>query len=260
MSWCKKHNLVQFIRGHGIEIGALNNPLRLGEKVASVLYIDRADRESLIGQNPETCETGIRKPDMIADAEDLGPLLSDSQDFVIACHVLEHMPNPLKALLEIFRVLKPGGILYLSIPDKRFTFDNKRPITTLTHVIKDYKEGATVETSTSHYQEWVDLVELQKHKPLFTTVDEAKRYRIHFHVWVPESVPEMLQYLAKEHRTPYTLVDYYFKNGDLDLVFICRKAGDPDGAFPQVLREKYSQCRSLLCRIPNPFLKKAHIR
>lgn len=237
------------IHGHGIEIGALNNPLQLGKKVSSVLYVDIADKEGLIGQNPETGKTGIYKPDMIADAEDLRPLLSNSLDFVIACHVLEHLPNPLKALMEIWRVLKPGGILYLSVPDKRFTFDNKRPVTTLKHVIEDYKEGATVETSTEHYQEWVDLVELQKQKPLFTSVDAAKRYRIHFHVWVPESIPEILQYLAKEHQAPYRLVDYYYKNGDMDLVFICRKGGGSEDALTSVLKEKYSSCRSLAHRL-----------
>lgn len=37
-------------------------------------------------------------------------------DFVIANHIMEHIPDDLKAMKEIFRVLKPGGTAILQVP------------------------------------------------------------------------------------------------------------------------------------------------
>lgn len=41
-------------------------------------------------------------------------------DYVNCSHVLEHLVNPIGALKEIARVLKPGGYLYLETPDIRW--------------------------------------------------------------------------------------------------------------------------------------------
>jgi ubiquinone/menaquinone biosynthesis C-methylase UbiE len=65
----------------------------------------------------------------------------DSQDFVIANHVLEHVEDPLRALKSVSRVLHARGVAYLALPDKRFTFDKDRQITSLDHVIKDHRDG-----------------------------------------------------------------------------------------------------------------------
>lgn len=45
------------------------------------------------------------------------PFLNDSFDLILFCEILEHLRNqPLKAIQEIYRVLKPGGSLLLSTP------------------------------------------------------------------------------------------------------------------------------------------------
>jgi SAM-dependent methyltransferase len=40
-------------------------------------------------------------------------------DFVYANQVFEHLPDPVQALQDICRQLKPGGIVYLRVPDGR---------------------------------------------------------------------------------------------------------------------------------------------
>ena len=59
-------------------------------------------------------------------AENL-PFEDNSFDMVYSSHVLEHIPNPEKALQEIYRVLKPGGINFCVVPtraDKVLAFFN----------------------------------------------------------------------------------------------------------------------------------------
>ena len=52
------------------------------------------------------------------DAQYLHGLSDDSFDFVYSSHCLEHMQNPVVALENWLRVLKPGGYLIVSIPDE----------------------------------------------------------------------------------------------------------------------------------------------
>jgi predicted SAM-dependent methyltransferase len=61
------------------------------------------------------------KPDFVADAADLSIIPSESFDEVCASAILEHIawPNGYKALSEWARVLKPGGVLKVSVPDMR---------------------------------------------------------------------------------------------------------------------------------------------
>lgn len=43
------------------------------------------------------------------------PYDDQSFDFVMAAHVLEHLPDPQRALEEMIRVLKPGGMVFLCV-------------------------------------------------------------------------------------------------------------------------------------------------
>jgi predicted SAM-dependent methyltransferase len=47
--------------------------------------------------------------------DSIGP---ESYDLVIACDVLEHVADDKLALREIFRILKPGGCVILTVPQK----------------------------------------------------------------------------------------------------------------------------------------------
>ena len=64
--------------------------------------------------------------DIVSPGDQL-PLEDNSVDFVVSSHVIEHFPDPIKALSEWYRVVKPGGYLYIIAPHKERTFDNERP-------------------------------------------------------------------------------------------------------------------------------------
>jgi len=61
-------------------------------------------------------------------------------DYIIASHVFEHIPDPIGWLNECAECLKPGGHLGLAIPDKRFTFDLPRQLTSLADWIGAFAE------------------------------------------------------------------------------------------------------------------------
>lgn len=44
-------------------------------------------------------------------------------NWTVSSHVMEHVPDPIGWLSEIFEVLKPGAVLSLALPDKKFCFD-----------------------------------------------------------------------------------------------------------------------------------------
>jgi SAM-dependent methyltransferase len=53
--------------------------------------------------------------DFVGDARVLA-VADGSVDVVLCTQVLEHIPEPVRVLQEIFRVLRPGGTLILSVP------------------------------------------------------------------------------------------------------------------------------------------------
>lgn len=58
-----------------------------------------------------------RNPDVVADICHLGSRFADnSYDAVFMIEVLEHVHTPTKAIAEVHRVLKPGGICVMSVP------------------------------------------------------------------------------------------------------------------------------------------------
>jgi SAM-dependent methyltransferase len=92
----------------------------------------------------------------IKEGTDLNPIADSSYDFILSSHSLEHIANPIKALKEWLRVLKKGGTILAILPDKNFTFDHKRPVTTFDHLMDDYKND-TQENDLTHVDEIISL-------------------------------------------------------------------------------------------------------
>ncbi|KAJ8611386.1 hypothetical protein CTAYLR_006502 [Chrysophaeum taylorii] len=79
---------------------------------------------------------------IVADAHNLtGIVAPASYELVYASHVLEHMRDPIRALLEWDHVLVPGGTLFLIVPWKQNTFDHFRAPNTLEQLAQKYVRG-----------------------------------------------------------------------------------------------------------------------
>ncbi len=88
-----------------LDVGAGDAPYR--ELFSHVTYMT-SDWE----QSPHE---GAKTADIVASAEELG-IGAGSFDAVLCTQVLEHVPDPATVLAELFRVLRPGGPLYLTAP------------------------------------------------------------------------------------------------------------------------------------------------
>jgi SAM-dependent methyltransferase len=67
------------------------------------------------------------------------PFHDDTYDIILCNHVLEHIPDDTKAMQELYRVMKPGGMGIFQIPQ-----DLKRAITFSDDSITDQKERAKI--------------------------------------------------------------------------------------------------------------------
>jgi SAM-dependent methyltransferase len=178
---------LRFLRGTGIEIGALDFPLRVPAD-ARVSYVDYLDGAALREAYGSTLLPGrtLVVPDVVDDGERLKSFTDSSLDFVIANHMLEHVQDPIAALQHHLRVLRPGGVLYLALPDARFTFDAPRKRTTIEHLLRDHRDGPHI-SRREHYEECAHLIEGHRGEILTKRMQEmeAQDLRPHFHVWEP---------------------------------------------------------------------------
>jgi len=124
------------IAGQGIELGALHSPFPVPE-TAEVEYVDRFSTAQLRAEYPELADLPLVEVDRVDDGERLTTVPDRSQDFVIASHFLEHCEDPVGTLAAHLRVLRPGGVLLLALPDRRDGIDRHREATTLEHLVAD---------------------------------------------------------------------------------------------------------------------------
>lgn len=176
----------RFLFGEGLEIGPLHQPLPMPEQ-ASARFVDRMATDDLRREYPELADWDLTPVDVIDDGEKLETIGAESQDFIVANHFLEHCENPIRTIETHLGKLKPGGLLFYAVPDKRFTFDFRRPVTPLEHMIADYEESPARSRS-EHYEQWARLVLAEEDEPEEASVSrarelEAAAYSIHMHVW-----------------------------------------------------------------------------
>ncbi|MCB0358078.1 MAG: glycosyltransferase [Bdellovibrionales bacterium] len=194
------------LHGIGLEIGALHRPMVRHDDM-TVVHVDRLTTAELRKHYPELEGQPLVEPDIIDDAETLATVEGESYDFVIAAHVIEHMKNPLGALETWWRVLKPGGLLYLIVPDKRETFDKPRVRTLLEHIILDYRQPSAARDF-EHFLDFSIHAQGSSGSQALADARElaSKDYSIHFHVFTPEDIEVLIDYFST-HIKPFTIVE-----------------------------------------------------
>jgi SAM-dependent methyltransferase len=185
------------LKGRGAEVGALNNPSWVPAG-CQVSYFDCASVEEALAAFPELSAADLVAVDHIGnlDRGDLAQAFPHQDlDFIIANHVIEHVANPLRLLEQLFTVVRVGGYVVLSAPDKEFTFDKPRELTPFEHVFEEYQRG--VETvDRAHYEAFVRAVLPDRLEPgdknLDALIAHVASRREHAHVWTATTFREFV--------------------------------------------------------------------
>jgi predicted SAM-dependent methyltransferase len=211
----------RYLRGEGLEIGALHRPLPTPAR-ARVRYVDRLDAEGLRRHYPELAREPLVDVDVIDNGETLASQADASADFIIANHFIEHTEDPLGTLANHLRVLRPGGIEYLAVPDRRRTFDVDRSPTPLEHLQRDREQGPAW-SRPLHQEEWARLVDKLPPEQVEARVRELEEsdYSIHFHVWAPDEFEAVLTYAREEAQLPFRVEE--LQPNDHEFIAILRR-------------------------------------
>jgi predicted SAM-dependent methyltransferase len=211
----------RYLSGDGIEIGALHNPLPL-PRSARVRYVDRLPVAELRAHYPELEQEPLVHVDILDDGERLATVPDSSLDFVVANHFLEHTEDPLGTLVNLFRVLRPEGVLYLALPDKRHTFDINRPVTSFEHLLRDFDEGPHVSRQ-DHFEEWARMVDRVPEDEVPRRVEQLleQDYSIHYHVWTQRDALELLTVVRQRLTLDFDIE--LMEQIEHEVVFVMRK-------------------------------------
>jgi SAM-dependent methyltransferase len=197
----------------------MDNPLKVFNG-AHVLYVDRKTVDELRSDFPKR-ESGLVDVDIIDDGQHLVKIPDDSADFVIANHVLEHYEDPIMAIKTAFRVLRPGGVLFLAVPDKRHTFDKYRSITSLEHLIQDHRVGPMFSRE-DHFGDNFDKKNycLEDFEEFIANTPVKSEY-VHYHIWTDKEIVELLSYIEKGWRLGFSILEAV--NAGFENIFIVEK-------------------------------------
>jgi SAM-dependent methyltransferase len=221
-----RESLAGYLRGSGIEVGALHNPLPVDKQLCEVKYVDRFTEEELRRIYPELADQKIVPVSIIGSAERLDALGDASQDFVIANHLIEHVEDPIGAIREWHRVLRPGGVLFLAVPHGPTTFDMDRRKTSIAHLLMDHLDrGASARFE--HYKDWTERVDgVTGGANKSNRINEllAKSYPIHFHVWTESSFFRFWSFVRVLFRLRFKLVAHVRqRNQANEFVYLFKK-------------------------------------
>lgn len=204
MGFCMKEYLkdVSF-SGRGIEVGG---PSKIFESIYSNMKCDGINycEKTVWGEVTSVVYCYGKKVlgrQYISDATDMHIIKDESYDFLLSCNNLEHIANPLKALKEFVRVVKPGGNIVIMVPNKNYTFDHNRDYTTFEHILNDYRNHID-EKDLSHLNEILKLHDLTMDKAAGTRevfVERSKNNYVnrclHHHVFSLQVLEQMAKFL-----------------------------------------------------------------
>lgn len=162
------HRLLPLETGCGLEIAPNWAPV-VTKSEGDVLYCDYLTYEQLLERertNPGRIQHGLRvqRLDFIWE---IGKTLQECAgtaapfDYVVSCHVFEHVPNFLEYLYQVRAVVKDDGVIAMVLPDAKGSGEYFRRETNAAELINSYLLGQTVPSPGQVYDGLKNLFDFQ---------------------------------------------------------------------------------------------------
>jgi SAM-dependent methyltransferase len=206
-------NYLPFVQGKcGLEIGGPSEVFRRGHLLPIYEQISKLDNcdfsESTVWtKHTESFVFDQEKTPgktLFCDGSALVIVPDSTYDVLLSSHNLEHFANPVKALKEWQRVLKPTGALVLVLPYYRGTFDHRRQPTSVDHMFHDFEQN-TGEDDLTHLPEILEKHDLRKDLAAGSlqefharSLDNLSNRCLHHHVFDERNGRELLSRVGFE--------------------------------------------------------------
>ncbi len=147
-----------------LEIGPFYNPVMKGDNVK---YFDVLNYEELV-ERAKVHSYPVENVPFIHFVEPKGDLsiVNEQFDAVVSSHNIEHQPDLVDHLQKVEKILKPGGLYFCMIPDKRYCFDHFMAETTIADIISRHESHLK-----THY-----LKSVVEHRALTTHNDPPRHW------------------------------------------------------------------------------------
>lgn len=155
-------------RDRGLELGA-GDFQTVDASTGNCEYADYRTTEELAALFETSPDALAPVSHVLTRGEPLISQIDTRFDYIILCHVLEHIANPIGYLQDLRELLTPAGVVLLALPDKRRTLDRVRPSTTLDVLIERHfmkASNAPVSQVMEFARAWLpDYAELANRSP-----------------------------------------------------------------------------------------------
>ena len=152
------------LSGLGLEIGAGYSPVAAGDPALNVRTLDHLDTAALVEKySVHDVDVGLIQPvDYVWSGQRYRDLVGETRfDWIIASHVIEHVPDMVGFINECGEILTEDGVLSLVIPDKRFCFDYFRPPTGLSRFVDAHIDGRRISSPGSVAELFINFARLE---------------------------------------------------------------------------------------------------
>jgi SAM-dependent methyltransferase len=193
--------------------------LRAYDACASVDNVQFQARTTWHELEPEAAFRPDGRPigrQLIIDDVELASVPDGAYEATLSSHVIEHFANPLRALAAWRRVCVPEAHVLMVAPHMAGTFDRRRAVTALGHMIADFERGVG-EDDLTHLEETLRLHDHRRDTRCADRAgweaarrDNVNTRLLHHHVFTTPSLLGLLdraglQLLAVETRFPHDI-------------------------------------------------------
>jgi SAM-dependent methyltransferase len=215
----------------GLELGPLAKPV-VRRDAGEIRYIDHVDTDALrtrYADHDGFDIDAIVPIDYVSHTGSISDAVGGDApfDYVIASHVIEHVPDIVGWLRDIRSVLRDGGVLSLAIPDHRRCFDALRSPTVTADLIDAHLTKPTIPSPRQvfdHYSSavaWHGFISWEEEPPFAelvpvhsetealeratAAVTSGDYQDVHCWVFTPPSFSRLFAALQRLHLVPFTL-------------------------------------------------------